>query len=124
MAVVNPFARLAIPMEIHTMNPTELQVQCCVCRRIRDGHAWIAAKPDNRMDCSHTYCPDCHRKAMAEVELFFLIWPDSHDTHPRAECRVQARRQHDGAPATGRPVTNQWTRQSTQPEPEKRKGKP
>ncbi len=46
-----------------------MKVQCCVCKRTkRDGTWQPALHIDN--EASHTYCPDCSRKALAEIKAF------------------------------------------------------
>ena len=42
-------------------------IQCCECGRIRNGQTWTELRPSQLAHASHTYCPDCLRKAMQKV---------------------------------------------------------
>ena len=44
-------------------------IQCCVCRKIRQGTSWVAAQqtPQNRNEVSHSYCPECAKRAIEEI---------------------------------------------------------
>ena len=36
-------------------------IQCCVCRKFREGERWVETEPPSEPSCriSHTYCPAC-----------------------------------------------------------------
>ena len=44
-------------------------VQCCVCKRVRKGGAWVKMRPppDREGGVSHGYCPACAAKAFEQV---------------------------------------------------------
>jgi hypothetical protein len=46
-----------------------MEVQCCVCSKVRQDQAWV--DPDsinlNSSDVSHGYCPTCVAEVLAEV---------------------------------------------------------
>ena len=44
-----------------------MTIQCCVCKRKREGEKWSkkASQPDPT--ASHTYCPACLQDAMANM---------------------------------------------------------
>lgn len=45
-----------------------MMVQCCVCKRIRQGDAWTdASEAENGREVSHGYCPACAEAAFAEI---------------------------------------------------------
>jgi hypothetical protein len=45
-------------------------VQCCLCRRVRNGKQWVEPTPTDLVDehVSHGYCPVCAAKAFAEIQ--------------------------------------------------------
>lgn len=47
-----------------------MQVQCCVCKKVRAGSQWVtpAAGSLKREPVSHGYCPACAAKAFAELD--------------------------------------------------------
>lgn len=43
-------------------------VQCCACKRIREGSAWIIPVVSlEGEEISHGYCPVCAAKAFAQI---------------------------------------------------------
>ena len=46
-----------------------MRVQCCVCKKLREGHQWVEPdvpiRPDE--DVSHGYCPICAAHAFAQI---------------------------------------------------------
>ncbi len=44
------------------MDAKGIQVQCCVCKRYREGRHWIRRMAGRRLDTSHTYCPACYER--------------------------------------------------------------
>ena len=46
-----------------------LEVQCCVCRRLRREDDWVVvANPDAyAAAASHGYCPECAQQAFEEI---------------------------------------------------------
>ena len=50
--------------------------QCCVCRKIRKGKAWVRCSEQTlaRAEVSHGYCASCAENAFAE---FWSITPKS-----------------------------------------------
>lgn len=41
-----------------------MTVQCCVCKRKREGEEWIKSSLQPDPNASHTYCPACLHEAM------------------------------------------------------------
>lgn len=41
-----------------------MTVQCCVCKRKREGNEWTHAGSMPDPQASHTYCPTCLSEAM------------------------------------------------------------
>ncbi len=46
-----------------------MTVQCCVCKRVREGKAWYVMNvPEQALaPISHGYCPVCASRAFAEL---------------------------------------------------------
>ena len=43
-------------------------IQCCVCRRVRDGGQWTSQSLRVfQEEVSHGYCPECAEKAFADI---------------------------------------------------------
>lgn len=44
-------------------------VQCCLCKKVRQGKQWVIANPSDLADAhvSHGYCPACAAQAFAEI---------------------------------------------------------
>ncbi|MFT5240418.1 MAG: hypothetical protein ACI9X0_001391 [Kiritimatiellia bacterium] len=49
------------------MNETRNTIQCCDCKRTREGRSWTPKPTFPSDSVSHTYCPNCLRKAMGQV---------------------------------------------------------
>lgn len=51
-------------------------VQCCVCKRRRQGNRWVDHKqnpePDAKTVVSHGYCPECAAKAFREISDYMV----------------------------------------------------
>jgi len=45
-----------------------MTVQCCQCKRVREGRSWLPAPAVPDDTASHTYCPACYDNALTEVE--------------------------------------------------------
>jgi len=48
-------------------------VKCCECNRVRLENNWLPeyeAVKSNKTIFSHSYCPDCLRKIMAQLEAW------------------------------------------------------
>lgn len=45
-----------------------MTVQCCQCKRVREGRSWVPAPAVPESAMSHTYCPGCYANIMTEVE--------------------------------------------------------
>tara|TARA_Y100000310_G_C20510214_1_gene728454 strand:- start:692 stop:865 length:174 start_codon:yes stop_codon:yes gene_type:complete len=50
----------------------EFYVDCCVCKRRREGDEWINSSDPNyetrgKLNISHTYCPPCYDEALKEL---------------------------------------------------------
>jgi hypothetical protein len=45
-------------------------IQCCVCKKVRNGSAWAKTTVSDSHECdvSHGYCPVCAKKAFAEIK--------------------------------------------------------
>ena len=43
--------------------------QCCVCSRFRDGDAWVHRTKSDDMSVTHTYCPECQDRVLAELDI-------------------------------------------------------
>lgn len=46
-----------------------MDVQCCVCKKLRHGSRWVPVA-DSQLDydgISHGYCPKCAAKAFEEI---------------------------------------------------------
>lgn len=43
-----------------------MTVQCCKCKRVRNGAAWVTAEPVLEGPVSHTYCPSCYLQSCLE----------------------------------------------------------
>ena len=43
-----------------------MTVQCCKCKRIRNGALWVAPDPAPEGPVSHTYCPSCYLESCLE----------------------------------------------------------
>lgn len=50
------------------MGNMNIQVQCCVCSRIRQGIRWVANVRPSQQETSHSYCPTCLVAAMANAD--------------------------------------------------------
>lgn len=46
---------------------TSLLVQCCVCRRVRQGESWRRRNVPTGVGVSHGYCPVCLAGLMGQV---------------------------------------------------------
>jgi len=44
-----------------------MTIQCCVCKKIKDGEKWKTDGHGGRSDASHTYCPRCFEKSMTAL---------------------------------------------------------
>jgi hypothetical protein len=44
------------------MDKKSICVQCCVCRRIRNGDSWVRRVLMARVNYSHTYCSECYQQ--------------------------------------------------------------
>jgi hypothetical protein len=46
-----------------------IQVQCCICHRLRVNGSWVNVPepPEDAHNLSHTYCPDCARRTFPEL---------------------------------------------------------
>jgi hypothetical protein len=49
-----------------------MQVQCCVCQRVRTPEGWTEPESPKalREHVSHGYCPRCAAKALEEIRHF------------------------------------------------------
>ena len=49
-----------------------MEVQCCVCHKVRKGETWGSGDHYDipHQDVSHGYCPKCEAKAKAELQAF------------------------------------------------------
>jgi hypothetical protein len=46
-------------------------VQCCVCRKVRDGSRWNKPPKGHHPETvSHGYCPVCAAEAFAEIRRY------------------------------------------------------
>ncbi|MBI1319155.1 MAG: hypothetical protein GC168_09425 [Candidatus Hydrogenedens sp.] len=46
-----------------------MQVQCCVCKRVRTETGWEAKVAESAV-CSHSYCPQCAEEAFADIRAY------------------------------------------------------
>ncbi len=46
-----------------------MAIACCVCHQIQLNGEWIAQKPANNGQLSHTYCPPCMAVQLNEIRL-------------------------------------------------------
>ena len=46
-----------------------MEVQCCVCKKIRNGDRWVSVQKKDlpSRSISHGYCPKCADAAFAEI---------------------------------------------------------
>ena len=56
-----------------------MEVQCCMCRKFRNGNEWTEGAPNDAAKVSHGYCPECAARMMHEILLM-----------PRAEAAKRA----------------------------------
>jgi hypothetical protein len=51
-------------------------VECCVCKRRRQGDHWVAYQQNSALDAktlvSHGYCPECAAKAVREISEYMV----------------------------------------------------
>jgi len=59
------------------MATSEITVVCSVCGRLKTTHGWIKINYSPTEPCSHSYCPECFRRAMTEV----MHWHPSQHRH-------------------------------------------
>jgi hypothetical protein len=53
-----------------------MQVQCCVCKKLRVGRSWVKPSEDvSQHDLSHGYCPACLDKARKEIQALRFQMP-------------------------------------------------
>lgn len=43
-----------------------MTVQCCKCKRVRDGDAWVGPEHAAEGPISHTYCSRCYTESCLE----------------------------------------------------------
>ena len=61
-----------------------MHVQCCVCGRVRSGERWASPRAPLPGSVSHGFCPECYRRAMAELDTVFV---GSHPGAPTSDVR-------------------------------------
>lgn len=44
-----------------------MTIQCCVCKKVKEGEGWKLEGLVGRPDASHTYCPHCFKNAMTAL---------------------------------------------------------
>ncbi len=77
-----------------TAMPQVIIAKCCVCGKIRTGSIWID-EPENitkKVIHSHTYCPMCLEKVLAELEqndINFVLQAVSAEEEPRIYAIVE-----------------------------------
>lgn len=44
-----------------------MTIQCCVCKKVKEGENWKLDGHGGRSEASHTYCPRCLKSTVAEI---------------------------------------------------------